>query len=58
MADADVVAKREAAVAWCARASAYASSYSGKPWKYALIPHDAIADNMSLAGLAGRYGCS
>ena len=27
----------------------------GKPWRYLLIPHDAIADNMTLDGLAKTY---
>ena len=58
MNDADVLAKMDAAITWCARASAHTRTYNGKPWKYVLIPHDAIADNMSLAGLAGRYGRS
>ena len=26
-----------------------------KPWKYLLIPHDEIAENMTLAGLASRF---
>jgi type III restriction enzyme len=56
--DRDVVAKREAAVQWCKHASDNASSYGGKSWSYVLIPHDAIADNMSLAGLTGRYTAS
>jgi len=56
MDDADVVAKKDAAVKWCQHASAHAATYGGKPWKYALIPHDAIAENMTLAGLVGRFG--
>jgi len=52
MNDADVLAKRDAAVKWCEQASDYAASYDGKPWKYVLIPHDVIAENMTLAGLA------
>ena len=51
----DVLAKRDAAVAWCAHASAHARQYGGKPWRYALIPHDAIADNMTLAGLIAQF---
>ena len=51
MEDAEVLAKRDAAVAWCAHASAHAAGYGGKPWRYALIPHDMIAENMSLEGL-------
>jgi type III restriction enzyme len=55
MDDADVLAKRDAAVKWCKQASDYAASYGGKPWKYVLIPHDAIAENMTLSGLANRF---
>ncbi len=33
------------------RASEHARTYGGKPWRYALIPHDAIAENMTLAFL-------
>jgi type III restriction enzyme len=51
MTDADVLAKKDAAVRWCKHATKYAVSNSGKPWQYALIPHDVIAENMTLAGL-------
>jgi type III restriction enzyme len=47
-----VQAKKAVAVEWCANASRYAESHGGKPWKYALIPHDVIAENMTLSGLA------
>ncbi|MFQ5853265.1 MAG: DEAD/DEAH box helicase, partial [Candidatus Binatia bacterium] len=52
MTDPEVLAKKEAAVKWCELATKHASANDGKPWKYALIPHDAIAENMTLAGLA------
>jgi type III restriction enzyme len=55
MADADVVAKKDAAVKWCKQASDYAKTYKGKPWEYLLIPHDAIAENMTLQGLASQF---
>jgi type III restriction enzyme len=55
MAGAEVLAKRDAAVKWCKNATDYASSYGGKPWRYLLIPHDAIASNMTLIGLARHY---
>jgi type III restriction enzyme len=58
MADAEVQAKRDAAVNWCKQASDYAASYGGKAWQYLLIPHDAIAENMTLVGLAGKYSIS
>lgn len=55
MEDPEVLAKRDAAVKWCQQASEYASTNSGKPWKYLLVPHDAVATNMTLEGLAQQY---
>ena len=55
MTDAIVLAKRDVAVAWCKRASEYAAMHRGKAWRYVLIPHDAIAENMTLKGLAERF---
>jgi type III restriction enzyme len=57
MNDDEVKAKRDVAVKWCALASDYSASSGGKPWKYALIPHDAVTDNMSVHGLVERYIC-
>jgi type III restriction enzyme len=51
-----VLAKQDAATKWCRNASEHAASYGGKPWRYVLMPHDAVAENMSLDGLAARYG--
>ncbi len=50
-----VIAKKEAAIRWCTNASDHAANYDGKPWQYLLIPHDEIADNITLAGLAARF---
>jgi len=50
-----VIAKKEAAVKWCVNASDHARSYGGKPWRYLLIPHDEIAENITLGGLADRF---
>jgi type III restriction enzyme len=58
MEDPQVKAKRDAGVTWCALASDYASTSEGKPWQYALIPHDVISDNMTIKGLSERYRCS
>jgi type III restriction enzyme len=55
MADADVVAKKDTAMKWCKHASDYAAAYKGKPWEYLLIPHDAIAENITLDWLASRF---
>ncbi len=52
----DVLAKKDAAVLWCQRASAHTATYGGKPWKYALIPHDHLANNMTIEGLVQRFG--
>lgn len=55
MEDPIVLTKRDVAVKWCRQASDYAKTYRGKPWMYLLIPHDAIAENMTLTGLAERF---
>ncbi len=55
MNDEIVLAKKEAALKWCANASTHALSSGGKPWRYLLIPHDEIAENMMLDGLARKY---
>ena len=50
-----VLAKKESAVKWCRMASEDALTQGGKPWRYVLIPHDVIAENMTLAGLAKQF---
>lgn len=47
----DVLAKEDAAVLWRTPATTHARSNGGKPRKYVLIPHDVIAENMTLAEL-------
>ncbi len=54
-ADPVVLAKKDAAVKWCANASQHASTHDGKRWRYLLIPHDEIASNITLDGLAARF---
>lgn len=54
--DSVVLAKKQVAVDWCANASRHAESHGGKPWRYVLIPHDVISENMTLTGLAGQSG--
>ncbi len=53
--DPQVLTKKEAAIKWCQNASDYMLNHDGKPWVYVLIPHDAIAQNMTLKGLADRF---
>ena len=57
MESAEVLAKKDAAVLWCSQATDHAALHGAKPWKYALIPHDAIAENMTLEGLAKQFEC-
>ncbi len=52
MSDETVLAKARAASLWCQRATEHAG---GKPWKYLLIPHDAIDESKTLAGLAATW---
>jgi type III restriction enzyme len=46
MTDPIVLQKARAATLWCTRATDHAP---GKPWKYLLIPHDAIDESKTLA---------
>jgi type III restriction enzyme len=55
MGDPAVHAKRDVAVEWCRHATDHAATYGGKPWVYVLIPHDEIAENMTLDGLVRRF---
>ncbi len=55
MKDLVVLSKARAALEWCKNASAHETANKGKPWRYVLIPHDSIADNMTVAGLVQRY---
>lgn len=55
MDDPIVLAKKESADNWCQQASDYAEKHNRKPWKYVLIPHDAIAENMTLEGLEKQF---
>lgn len=52
----EVLAKKEAALRWCQNASNHAKTYGGKSWIYVLIPHDVIAENMSIVGLSKTWG--
>jgi type III restriction enzyme len=47
--------KARAAITWCGHATAHERAYGGKPWRYVLIPHDAITSQMTMAALVARY---
>ena len=51
MNDPVVIAKAEAASAWCRNAT----EATGTPWKYLLIPHDAIDESKTFAGIVASY---
>ncbi|NLT52255.1 MAG: DEAD/DEAH box helicase family protein [Ignavibacteria bacterium] len=46
--DSEVQDKAKAAKEYCKYASEYNSVNGGKPWKYVLIPHNAVLFNMSI----------
>jgi type III restriction enzyme len=48
MAATEVQNKKNAAEAWCGYASEHNAKNGGKPWKYLLIGHDIVKDNMTL----------
>lgn len=52
MDEAEVQAKARAATEWCGYAAAHALEYGGKPWRYLLVPHDAVKASSTLKGLA------
>ena len=52
----EVQAKAKAALEWCQHASEYSAKHGGKPWRYVLIPHDAVSVNATLGALAVRFG--
>jgi type III restriction enzyme len=51
----EVKAKAEAAASWCSHASAFALQHGQRPWRYVLIPHDAVAANKTLSALAAQF---
>jgi|LSQX01.1.fsa_nt_gb type III restriction enzyme len=53
--DMDVRAKTDAACLWCHYATQHESEHGGKPWKYVLIPHDAVGASATLSHLVGQY---
>jgi len=58
MKDETVLAKAQAAATWCRHATEHELKHGGKPWQYILIPHDVIAENMTLDGLAQQFAAS
>jgi type III restriction enzyme len=48
----EVKAKARAAAIWCDNATKHSG---GKPWRYLLVPHNAVDESKTLAGLAATY---
>jgi len=55
MDDPEVGEKAEAAVTFCRHATAHANENGGKPWRYLLIPHDAVNVAATLDAFAKRF---
>ncbi|QFU15149.1 hypothetical protein [Microvirga thermotolerans] len=53
--DPTVQAKAKAARTWVSYANEHARSNGGKPWRYVLIPGDAVTESASLTGLVSKY---
>jgi len=53
--DDTVMAKAKAARTWVGHANSHMQSYSGKPWRYVMIPHDAMLANVTVAGLVAKF---
>jgi len=52
---ADVQEKTQAAILYCRNATAFTTKNGGKPWKYVLVPHNAVMTNMSFETLARKF---
>jgi type III restriction enzyme len=55
IAEPEVLDKARVAALWCRHATDHARQNGGKPWRYLLIPHDAIDAGRTLAGLARHF---
>src|SRR6266851_2392328 len=55
MDDPEVQAKATAARTWVGYANEHAIAVGGKPWRYMLLPHDAILASSTLSGLVKSF---
>jgi type III restriction enzyme len=51
----EVQEKAQSALEYCKNASEYTMNNGGKPWKYVLIPHNAVQVNMGFGFLVEHY---
>jgi len=52
---AEVQEKAKAALTYCIHASEYTKQVDGKLWKYVLLPHDSVQQNMSFDSLVEKF---
>lgn len=52
---AEVKEKANAALEYCSHATEFTAKNAGKPWKYILIPHNAVMINMTFDALVESY---
>ena len=55
MNDSDVLEKAKAALIYCKNATKYNLKNGGKVWKYILLPHDSVQENMTFEYLVKQY---
>ena len=55
MESSDVQEKTQAALEYCKNATDFTTQNKGKPWKYVLIPHNAVQANMSFEYLVKAF---
>jgi type III restriction enzyme len=55
MTDNIVQTKSDAAKTWCKNASDYLQKNGGKVWKYLLIPHDEVKENLQIKDYLQKY---
>jgi type III restriction enzyme len=51
----EVQEKATAAAEYCKHATDFTTKHKGKPWKYVIIPHNAVLANMSFRTLVVKY---
>ncbi|MBP0611594.1 DEAD/DEAH box helicase family protein [Chryseobacterium sp. cx-311] len=57
MTDSDVLDKKNTALKFCRYATRYSAENGGKPWKYALVPHDKITITTGFEFLMAQFAC-
>ena len=55
MNDTDVIEKAKSALIYCENATKYNLKNGGKAWKYVLLPHDSVQENMTFEYLVKQY---